>query len=85
MSAFAVFLGIFILVIGLGAIYILRDRFAKGEHSAAALGMAIGLVLGGAIGLSISMMMGTFVIVLPASVGVGMVLGLGVGTMFEAR
>jgi len=48
MSAFPVFLGIFILGIGSGAIYILRDRFAAREHRSAALELAIGLVVGGA-------------------------------------
>ena len=85
MSTFSIFLGLFVLLIGLGVILILRDRIAAREHSSAALGLAIGLVVGGAVGLTLSLMAGTFVILLPASVGVGMALGLGAGTMLEPR
>ena len=76
---FEIFLVIFAALILLGSVWLVRRRSSLNEQSRASLGLALGFGLGGAAGLVLSTVAGTFVYILPVSLGVGMALGFGVG------
>jgi len=81
---FDIFTVIFAIVILAGSVLLLRRRRSHGEQSKAFLGVALGFGLGGAVGLGLSRVAGTFVYILPVSLGVGMALGGGVGWAFDS-
>ena len=84
MSIFDIFTLIFAILIALGVAMLVRRRHVSGEHNWASLGLAIGLGFGGAAGLILSRAAGTFVYILPVSLGVGMALGWGVGWAIDS-
>jgi len=81
---FDIFTVIFAFLILVGSILLLRRRSSLEEQSKASLGVAIGFGFGGAAGLVLSAVAGTFVYILPVSLGVGMAVGGGVGWIFDA-
>ncbi len=76
---FEIFLVIFAALILLGSVWLVRRRSSLEEQSKTSLGAALGFGIGGAAGLVLSRVAGTFVYILPVSLGVGMALGFGVG------
>ena len=79
MSLFDFFTIVFAILIVVGMVLMLRRRSSMEEHSRASLGLAVGLGLGGAVGLIFSRIAGTFVYILPVSLGAGMAFGWVVG------
>ena len=84
MSLLDVFTLVFAVLIVVGMALLLRRRRGLGEQSKASLGFAIGLGVGGAVGLVLSRVAGTFVYILPVSLGVGIALGLGAGWAIDS-
>jgi hypothetical protein len=80
---FNVFLVVFALLIIIGTVILLRWRQTPDRRTGASLGLAVGFAVGGAIGLVLSMAAGTFVIILPVSLGIGCGLGFAVGSRFD--
>lgn len=81
---FDIFTVVFAILILVGLVLLIRRRTALGDRSKASLGLALGLGLGGATGLALSRLAGTFVYILPVSLGVGMAIGWGVGWAIDS-
>lgn len=81
---FDIFTVIFASLILVGSVLLIRRRSSLDEQSRASLGVALGFGLGGAAGLVLSRVAGTFVYILPVSLGVGMALGGGAGWLFDS-
>lgn len=81
---FEVFFVVFAGLILIGMWWLLRRRKSLEEQTMASLGLALGFGLGGAFGLLMSAVAGTFVYILPVSLGVGLALGFSIGWVFDS-
>jgi preprotein translocase subunit Sss1 len=81
---FEIFTVVFAILILAGSVLLLRRRSSLDEQSTASLGVALGFGLGGAAGLVLSRVAGTFVYILPVSLGIGMAFGGGVGWLIDS-